>query len=60
MQKVRMKLNPNPGVSEDDQSYVQASIGLNTGKETVKILGLNWNTESDEFCSISISIQFNF
>ena len=40
----------NPGVSEDDQSYVQASIGLNTGKETVKILGLNWNTESDEFC----------
>ena len=40
----------DPELSEEDQSYVQSCIGLSTENETVKILGLHWNSSSDEIC----------
>ena len=40
----------DPKLSEEDQSYVQSCIGLSAENETVKILGLLWNSSSDEIC----------
>ena len=40
----------DPKLSEEDQSYVQSCIGLSAENETVKILGLHWNSSSDEIC----------
>ncbi|XP_065051274.1 uncharacterized protein LOC135680947 [Rhopilema esculentum] len=40
----------DPKLGEEDQSYVQSCIGLSADNETVKILGLHWNSSSDEIC----------
>ena len=37
-------------LSEDEQTYAKASIGLSSAEDHVKILGLRWDTDSDEFC----------
>ena len=37
-------------LSEDKQAYAKASIRLLSTEDQVKILGLRWDTDSDEFC----------
>ena len=37
-------------LTEDEQTYAKASIGLSSAEDQVKILGLRWDTDSDEFC----------
>ena len=37
-------------LTEDEQIYGKASIGLSSMEDQVKILGLRWDTDSDEVC----------
>eukprot|EP00795_Rhopilema_esculentum_P012833 gene12833-3574_t len=39
----------DPKLGEEDQSYVQSCIGLSADNETVKILGLHWNSSAADF-----------
>ena len=43
---------PVGSIQEDDESYAKSTKGTvssNTKDSAVKVLGLNWNTKSDEF-----------
>ena len=45
--KISSKISESEPVIEDDQSFVKASIGQ-SGDDKASILGLNWDTDSDE------------
>ena len=35
--------------SEDDQSYAKTELGSTTSDDETKVLGVNWDPESDQF-----------